>query len=56
MLLYLLLMEERYGRPLDWGLLWYTTQPDPQLVQRKPPELSSLMAVRNRWAWVVEAG
>ncbi len=26
-LLYLLLMEERYGRPLDWGMLWYTGQP-----------------------------
>jgi CRISPR/Cas system-associated exonuclease Cas4 (RecB family) len=25
-LLYLLLMEERYGKPLDWGMLWYTTQ------------------------------
>lgn len=27
MLLYLLLMEERYGRPLEWGMLWYTHQP-----------------------------
>lgn len=26
-LLYLLLMEERYGRPLEWGMLWYTHQP-----------------------------
>ena len=47
-LLYLLLMEERYGKPLEWGLLWYTTQPNPQLVKRRPFELASLMAVRNR--------
>lgn len=26
-LLYLLLMEERYGTPLQWGMLWYTGQP-----------------------------
>jgi CRISPR/Cas system-associated exonuclease Cas4 (RecB family) len=26
-LLYLLLMEERYGTALDWGMLWYTGQP-----------------------------
>lgn len=25
-LLYLLLMEERYGTPLDWGLLWWVAR------------------------------
>ncbi|GAB4823940.1 hypothetical protein N2152v2_010986 [Parachlorella kessleri] len=55
-LLYLLLMEERYGRALDWGLLWYTTHPKPQLVRRKPFELSSLMAVRNRLASFIRRG
>ncbi|KAL4448106.1 hypothetical protein ABPG75_005325 [Micractinium tetrahymenae] len=49
-LLYLLLMEERYGRPLDWGMLWYTGQPDPQLVAKRPMDLACLMAVRNRLA------
>jgi hypothetical protein len=24
--LYLLLLEERYGQPLDMGLLWYLTE------------------------------
>ena len=23
-LIYMLMMEERYGTPLQWGLLWYT--------------------------------
>lgn len=31
-LLYLLLMEERYGHPLEWGMLWYTHQPGEPLV------------------------
>ena len=35
-LLYLLLMEERYGHPLEWGMLWYTHQPgEPLLAPRR---------------------
>lgn len=35
-LLYLLLMEERYGRPLDWGMLWYTHQPGEAAMRGMP--------------------
>ena len=96
-------MEERYGRPLDWGMLWYTHTPggwrggqrpawllsirdwrqgqqhacrrsqrpaagplctpalppppaDPQLVMKRPMELSCLMAVRNRLAAALAHG
>eukprot|EP00887_Chlorella_sp_A99_P004604 scaffold4.g4604.t1 len=55
-LLYLLLMEERYGRPLDWGVLWYTTRPGAELVRRRHCELASLMAARNRLAAALAAG
>ena len=52
MLIYLLLMEERYGRPLDWGYLWYS-RPDKfqglenVLVQRKAHEMAAIIARRN---------
>lgn len=48
-LLYLLLMEERYGHPLHWGLLVYKGA-DPTLVTRTEFELACLMATRNRLA------
>ena len=52
-LLYLLAMEERYGHPLNWGLLVNsnarTTDPV-RLVSRQDHLLSSLIAARNRLA------
>lgn len=47
-LLYLLLLEERYGQRMDWGVLWLTGQADPTLIRRQHAELAALLAVRNR--------
>lgn len=49
-LLYLLLLEARYGGVKDWGLLWNTQHREPTLVPRRRPELAALLAVRNRLA------
>ncbi len=37
--LYQLLMEERYGEPIEAGLLWYLNQASPELVMRSPYEV-----------------
>lgn len=37
--LYQLLMEERYGEPIEAGLLWYLNQASPELVTRSPYEV-----------------
>lgn len=50
-LLYLLLLEERYGQRMDWGVLWLTGQADPTLIRRQHAELAALLAVRNRLAF-----
>lgn len=52
-LLYLLAMEERYGHPLNWGLLINSnvrTQEPVRLVARQDHLLACLMAARNRLA------
>jgi hypothetical protein len=37
--LYQLLMEERYGQPIEQGLLWYLDQATPEIVHRSPYEV-----------------
>jgi DNA replication ATP-dependent helicase Dna2 len=52
-LLYLLAMEERYGKPLNWGLLVNSnpkTDEPQRLVARQDQHLATLMAARNRLA------
>ena len=39
MTLYQLLMEERYGEPIEAGLLWYLNQASPEIVTRSPYEV-----------------
>lgn len=48
--LYLLLMEEVYREPVEWGLLWNIHQPAMQAIQRKHSELAPLMSTRNHLA------
>eukprot|EP00884_Botryococcus_braunii_P022766 jgi/Botrbrau1/9173/Bobra.0236s0005.1 len=47
-LLYLLLMEERYGKEIEKGLLWYLGQMGPEVVTRAAPEVAALLMQRNR--------
>ena len=52
-LLYLLGMEERYGHPLEWGLLINSNpqcETPQRLVARQDSLISALMAARNRLA------
>ena len=37
--LYQLLMEERYGRHIERGLLWYLREASPEVVTRSPYEV-----------------
>ncbi|BDA50404.1 DNA replication ATP-dependent helicase/nuclease DNA2 [Coccomyxa sp. Obi] len=48
--LYQLLMEERYGEPIEAGLLWYLNQSSPEIVTRSPYEVAGLMMQRNALA------
>lgn len=54
-LLYLLAMEERYGKALNWGLLVYRNGngTSTELVPRAEMELQSIMVARNRVAAAV---
>lgn len=58
-LLYLLAMEERYGKPLNWGLLVNSnprTEEPQRLVARQDHLLATLMAARNRLASALARG
>jgi len=58
-LLYLLAMEERYGEPLNWGLLVNSnpkTDEPQRLVARQDHLLATLMAARNRLASALARG
>ncbi|KAK9846251.1 hypothetical protein WJX81_000082 [Elliptochloris bilobata] len=54
--LYLLLLEERYGAPMSRGLLWYLSQPRPEVVRRVPEEVSALLMQRNQLASALAHG
>ena len=54
--LYLLLMEQRYGAAMPRGLLWYLSQPQPEVVRRVPEEVSALLMQRNQLAAALSRG
>lgn len=56
LLLYLLMMEDRYGGPCSWGVLVHKGLTSPQLVGRNPDHLVYLMAARNRLAAALDWG
>jgi DNA replication ATP-dependent helicase Dna2 len=55
-LLYLLLLEERYGRRLGWGLLWYKGDASPALVARQAGPLAAILSARNAVAAALARG
>lgn len=49
-MLYSLLMQDRYGQPVDLGLLYYTQSEEVISVPASRPELRALIGVRNEIA------
>lgn len=45
--MYLLLLSERYGTPIDLGFLWYVDQPNLLGVQFVPSEIATIIQRRN---------
>ena len=55
-LLYMLLLEERYGQPVYQGLLWNPKLRTTDLVTRKHHDLAAIIAARNSVAAVIGRG